>query len=401
MIASVIGLGHIGLITALGLAKLGNTVYGYDSNQTLKRKLKQGTLPYSEDGVQDALLEHNNRSFHVTDTLDQITTFCSCYFFCVGTPAGENGILDLSELKFAIRDVAAAIHMPGTYLFIIRSTLYPGASRSELLPLIDEYQTGDIKIQLTVNPEFLRESSAWKDFCGAKRTLIGADDPEAAKTTAALYEALHSEISVVSIETAEFSKMLSNCMLASFISFSNEMQAVATAVGRISVRDSFSFIQSDERWKNGEMAGYLFPGCGYGGYCLPKDTKAMLQIAEAHGVKTALLKSAVAINDNMPMQIASIIAKRVEKAETVGIYGLSFKPGTDDVRESPAEKIIKCLNEMGYTSILGFDPLANSRFQASTPSLIRSDVIVNLHKNKEIARRLGNLQKTVLDFRYN
>ena len=412
MRATVLGLGHIGLVTALGLAEYGNTIVGYDLNPQLRNQLKHSVVRFSEPGVEEALTRHLGDSFTIADTIETAVHDSSCFLFCVGTPTDKNGRANLSILEAAVVDVLSCLPAHGVFTLVIRSTVYPGGIRERIMPIVNQYRQKGRTIQVAANPEFLRESFAWNDFCSASRTLIGSDEPEAASTVRSLYSNLPSTVYCVSLETAEYTKYLSNCMLATMISFANEMSFAARTIGNIDIEEAFTFVQRDDRWVNNKMSEYMYPGCGYGGYCLPKDTKAMLGRMELLNISMPVLSAVIRTNDSMPEKIVSLVSHSIQKDTKIGILGLSFKPLSNDVRESPAEKIIRQLLLKGYRNIIVYDHMANTDFYLAFPELAvqycrsfkeiieKADVFINLH-NDEVFKSVGQrTSKPVFDFRY-
>lgn len=412
MRAAVIGLGHIGLVTALGLAKLGNTIIGYDIDTNIYNKIKNGDIPYFEPKLKDVLKSFIGTSFNVVETLDEAIEGQTCILLCVGTPTKEDGNSDLSVLENVTRQIVHLLTKPGIYTLVVRSTVYPGGIRQHIMPIINENHVKGVKIQVAVNPEFLRETHAWDDFCMATRTLIGTDDPNASQVVANLYSKLCSNMYFVSIETAEFTKYLSNCMLATMISFSNEMSLAARKIGCVSIEAAFAFVQNDERWKSGNMAGYLYPGCGYGGYCLPKDTKAFLARLANLKMHMPILDAVVHMNDTIAERLISSVQEKISIESKIGILGLSFKSSSDDVRESPAVKIITQLQKKGFTNIYVFDYLANLEFQHYYPNIHvkycnslseiskKADVFICLHYDYSFMNLKEQTNKPFFDFKY-
>lgn len=412
MRAAVIGMGHIGLVTALGLASLGNIIVGYDINANMRSQIKNGTIPYSEPELEDKLKEHIGTHFFVAETLADALQEQECILLCVGTPGKEDGNADLSALESATLQVVQNLTVSGNYTLAIRSTVFPGGIRQHIIPIVQKYSVPGVKIHVASNPEFLREANAWSDFCTATRTLIGADDPEAIHTIATLYEQLNSAIYAVSIETAEFAKYLSNCMLATMISFSNEMSLAARQLGNISIEDAFMFVQNDERWITGRMADYIYPGCGYGGYCLPKDTKAFSGRLQQMNMSMPILDAVIQMNDTIAERLVSLVCNQISPSSSIGILGLSFKPCSSDVRESPAANFIFLLQKAGFTNIHVFDYLANSEFQQYFPHIQvdyceslsdiseKSDVFINLHSDISFIRFGEQTNKPFFDFKY-
>ena len=181
-----------------------------------------------------------------------------------------------------------------------------------------------------------------------------------------IYEPTNLPVFCVSLNTAEYIKYLSNTLLATLISFSNEMAAVADNVGDIEIKKAFEILHMDKRWNNCNMTSYVYPGCGYGGYCLPKDTNAFYALSKKVGFSAELLNQVIQINERMPQIVADRIAKKVNYNKNIrlGILGLSFKPDSDDVRDSSSAKIIRVLKDLGYSNILAYDPQAMNEFKS-------------------------------------
>jgi UDPglucose 6-dehydrogenase len=250
-------------------------------------------------------------------------------------------------------------------VLIIKSTVPPGTAQNEILPYLRAKGiSGGNECSLANNPEFLREGKCWEDFIQPDRIVCGTQDEHAAEVLRTLYHPFNAPIHIVSLNTAEFVKYLSNTLLASMISFSNEMSMIAGSIGDINTGKAFHILHEDKRLKNSGIASYVFPGCGYGGYCLPKDTQAMAAKAKQHGVIPHILDEVIGVNEGMPLFFVEKIKSLAGPDKKIGILGLSFKPDSDDVRDSAAAKIITLLAESGYKGIYAYDPVANSGFDA-------------------------------------
>ena len=374
MVIVVFGLGFVGLTLSLGLADLGHTVYGLDSDDHKINLLNQGIVPFKDPGVNDLLAKHLRKNFHLINTNDlpAILKRCGCVFYCVGTPSDEEGRADITCLKEAIKTTMEFKSKDRHLVLIIKSTVPPGTCLDELCPFIDSL--GYIKgndYDLVHNPEFLREGHSLEDFMNAEKIVAGAEDGKAFETIKAVYSGLHSPIYEVSLTTAEYIKYLSNTLLATLISFSNEMAESAEILGDIDIKKAFQILHTDKRLKNSGIKEYIYPGCGYGGYCLPKDTKGLYHKLEDNLCNVPILNEVIKRNEKMARLSAEKITKecKKEKETKIGILGLSFKPGSDDVRESPSIKIIRELIAMGYCNINAYDPVANENFKRSFPSL--------------------------------
>lgn len=284
-------------------------------------------------------------------------------FYCVGTPFGEAGSADLRYLFSAIDTTVAAIQDDKFRVLVTKSTIPPSTTSEKIYPYIQS--KGEIAKQIGIanNPEFLREGHCWDDFIGADRIVLGCNDDTSREMLKKLYQPMEIPIYCVSNSTGEFIKYLSNTLLATLISFSNEMAEVADTVGDIDIANAFQILHMDKRWNNCDMTSYVYPGCGYGGYCLPKDTSALVAQSQAKGYEPNLLKSVIDINVHRSEKIVEHITRGREKSSIIGILGLSFKPDSDDVRDTAAYRIIRLLNDLGYTKIVAYDPVAVEEFK--------------------------------------
>ena len=256
-------------------------------------------------------------------------------------------------------------------VLVIKSTVPPSTAKTKVIPYINE-KHHDKKSQIAVanNPEFLREGHCWDDFVNADRIVIGSEDDFAKEAINKLYSNSGIAIDNVSLNTAEFIKYLSNTTLACMISYANEMSLAADAIGDIDVADAFRILHTDKRWQTGSIRSYMYPGCGYGGYCLPKDTNAFYSLLHEMGYDCKMLEQAIKLNDNMAKNTADKIAAKCQnKNDVIGILGLSFNVGSDDVRDTPAAKIIRELNAEGYSNIIAYDPVAIQNFKEMYPEI--------------------------------
>ena len=266
---------------------------------------------------------------------------------------------------------------------------------------------------LTNNPEFLREGKCWDDFIQPDRIVCGVQDERAAGVLKDLYHSFNAPIHIVSLNTAEFVKYLSNTLLASMISFSNEMSMIADAIGNINIKQAFQVLHEDKRLNGPGITIYILPGCGYGGYCLPKDTQALAAKAKQYGIVPRILDGVITVNEGMPLFFVDKIITAAKNGKSIGILGLSFKPGSDDVRDSAAAKIISLLQKKGFTKIFAYDPEANRNFDAlyqfqnieyltSKEELCKiSDIIVLVTAWEEFkSLNLEFTEKTWIDCRY-
>lgn len=366
---AVIGLGFVGLTTALGLAdKTGHHVYGYDIDPTKRKQLKEGDVPFFEPYLPEKLKLHLGKTFFITEDLKEAIENAQIIFYCIGTPNDPSGKTDLNSLIKAVCDSLQYMDDSSYKTLVIKSTVPPGTTDRYMIDIIEKYGfTIGKHIGLATNPEFLREGMAWLDFVEVDRIVVGVCDPQSGQLLEQLYASFHVPVHKVSFINAEFIKYMSNSLLATMISFSNEMSMIAGAIKDIDVKQAFQILKTDKRWigSPAPMVSYVYPGCGFGGYCLPKDTDSFIHTAEEYGYEPTLLKEVVHVNAKVKRFIVAQVERLVEKGGKLGILGLSFKPDSDDVRGAASKDIIEQLLAKGYDQIIAYDPKANHSFQAS------------------------------------
>ena len=369
MVITVFGLGFVGLTTSLGFAEYGHTVYGVEVNEDRLNTIKDGKLPFLEPGLDEALKCYLNDRFYPigTDQLNTAIPASDCIYYCVGTPYGKDGQADLTYLFNAIDQTLQKRGAAQRYqVLVVKSTVPPSTTAQKVIPYLQSkgISVGE-DLGVANNPEFLREGHCWDDFINADRIVLGVSDDRSASLLRQVYASVREPVLCVSLNTGEFIKYLSNTLLATLISYSNEMSLVADAIGGIDVAEAFRILHMDKRWGGATMASYVYPGCGYGGYCLPKDTNALYAVSRTAGFDAQILHNVIATNDRMPEFMADKIIKTAgsDQSQVIGILGLSFKPGSDDVRDTPSAKVIRILLDKGYSQICGYDPVANAEFQ--------------------------------------
>jgi len=411
---TVLGLGFVGLTTALGFAKKGFKVYGIDVDQRRVESIKNGKIPFYEPHLSEALIEELEQNFILNTTLEDAVNDSKAIIICVGTPGNEDGSANLTYLLEAVRSVFK-VSDGGFKVIVTKSTVPPSTVSKKLKPFVaalnEDYNKA---IGLASNPEFLREGYAWDDFMNPDRIVIGVEDERSKEILNELYLPFNAPVHYVTFNSAEFIKYLSNTLLSTLVSFSNEMAMVADHIGDIDVANAFRILHQDKRWYGdpASMASYVFPGCGYGGYCLPKDTAALASIAKEHGFTAKMLEANLQINEEVKDFVTKKITSTVTTSDTIGILGLSFKSGSDDVRLTPSKFIIEKLIDQGYTNIVAYDPMAIEEFDRYYNFPIRyadslhdvvqqSDALVLLtawpefKKNEELLKK-----KRLFDFRY-
>lgn len=362
---AVIGLGFVGLTTALGLAtQTGRLVYAYDSNASLRAKLRSGEVPFHEPGLKEKLNELHGSGLMICESLAEALEHTSIIFYCVGTPSRPDGAADLDALTGAIRQSLPLLRKESYCTLVIKSTVPPMTTTDVIAPLLkNSGHTVGESVGLVHNPEFLREGRAWQDFIHPDRIVIGACDAYSMRQLEQLYEPFGAPVLAVSPGTAEFTKMASNALLATLISFSNELAALAEGSPEIDISQAFRLLHADGRWQGGGMASYVYPGCGFGGYCLPKDTLSLYRYSQKLGRESTLLGGVLSVNARTKRAFAERVVAAAGPKAKVAVLGLAFKPGSDDVRETPAADIIAHLLDLGVTDIVAYDPLAISRFR--------------------------------------
>ncbi len=372
MVITVFGLGFVGLTTSLGFAEYGHTVYGVEISEGRLDTIRQGKLPFLEPGLDEALTRHLNKRFLPIgiEDLEEAVRQSDCVYYCVGTPYGKDGQADLTYLFGAIEQTLAERPQDRYQVLVVKSTIPPSTTSQKIIPFIEEkgLKVGT-DLGVANNPEFLREGHCWDDFMNADRIVLGVSDDRSANMLRQVYATVKEPVFCVSLNTGEFIKYLSNTLLATLISYSNEMSIVADTIGGIDTAEAFRILHMDKRWGGATMASYVYPGCGYGGYCLPKDTNALYAVTRTAGFDAQILHHVIDTNDHMPSFIAQKIIHAIgnDKEQRIGILGLSFKPGSDDVRDTPSAKIIKALMDAGYKNICGYDPVAIDEFKKYYP----------------------------------
>jgi len=413
---TVLGLGFVGLTTGLGFAKKGFQTYGIDVDQERLNSLKNFKIPFHEPHLEDVLKETYNKTFYLNNNLEEAVKESDAIFLCVGTPSKEDGSADLKYIYQSIEQVLS-VATEKEQAIITKSTVPPSTVSEKIIPFVKQKleEKPDRKIVFASNPEFLREGYCWEDFIQPDRIVVGVEDELAKEMLDKIYKPFNAPIHYVSYNTAEYIKYLSNTLLSTLISYANEMSVIADKIGNIDIPNSFRILHQDKRWTGSPapMSGYVYPGCGYGGYCLPKDTSALVSISAVKGFLPKMLSANLEINDYIKYFVTDAIHQKVPKTDTIGILGLSFKPESDDVRITPTKRIIELLFAKGYNNILAYDPISNDEFKKFYPELPlnycnsldeivdKSDNLVILTGWKEFAKSKDKINsKNVFDYRY-
>lgn len=348
----VIGAGHVGLVYGACFADLGNYVVGVDIDAGKIAQLQEGRLPIYEPGLEE-LVQRNVAAgrLRFTTSYEEGVGEAEFAFIAVDTPSGSEGEADLTALRGAAERLAETLTKP---VIIVNKSTVPIGTGDLVATIVSKHLRPGLKVAMVSNPEFLREGSAVHDCLHPDRVVLGASDREAAEAVARLYLSLRCPIIITDIRTAEMIKYASNAFLATRISFINEMAAICERLGA-DVKQVALGMGYDKRIGH----SYLDAGVGWGGSCFPKDVRALAHMAAIHGCHPQLLRAVIDINHDQRRQVVHKVREALGglNERTVAVLGLSFKPDTDDVRNSPALEIIHLLQNEGAT-VRAYDPVA-------------------------------------------
>ncbi len=356
---AIVGTGYVGLVSGVCFAEMGIDVTCVDIDSAKIERLKQGEIPIYEPGLDEMLLRNVAAGrLHFTTDLRTCLDSVEVVFSAVGTPPDEDGSADLQYVLAVARTFGQNISK--YTILVTKSTVPVGTAQKVKAAIQQELDKRGVQVEFDVasNPEFLKEGAAIKDFMGPDRVVVGTDSPRAQKIMARLYKPfmLNSERMIFTdIPSAEMIKYAANSMLATRISFMNDIANLCELVGA-DVNMVRKGIGSDTRIGR----KFLYPGCGYGGSCFPKDVKALIKTAEQSGYQMRVLKAVEEVNERQKGILFDKLDKRFDgnlKGKTVTLWGLAFKPETDDMREAPALVLINKLVEAGCT-VKVFDPVA-------------------------------------------
>lgn len=368
---SVVGTGYVGLVSGVCLAEVGHEVVCVDNDAEKVEKINAGESPIYEKDLDSLLNKHIGGRLKATTNLFDAVQESEITLIAVGTPF-DGEIIDLKYIKQVSCEIGLALKDKHSYhLVVVKSTVVPGTTDNVVLPLLEEYsgKNAGCDFGVGMNPEFLREGEAIADFQSPDRIVLGGIDRLAQNKLAEMYApfALTDKL-VTNNKTAEMIKYTSNALLATLISFSNEIGNLCATIGGIDALDVMHGVHLDKRISpilpDGQriipvVTTYLEAGCGFGGSCFPKDVKALISHGMSVGEPMSLLKAVVDINNQQPKQVMDRLRKHHAElaAKKIAVLGLAFKPGTDDMRESPAIPIVNELVEAS-AAVKAYDPVA-------------------------------------------
>ncbi len=372
MIVTIVGTGYVGLVTGACLASHGHIVRCVDVSDERVRQIRAGQAPFYEAGLEELLRDGlDSGRLSVTTHLAEAMDSSALTLIAVGTPArGEDP--DLSYLETAARQIGEVLRdFPGYHVVAVKSTVVPGTTRSFVRPILEAASgktLGDFG--LAMNPEFLREGTAVEDFQNSDRVVIGQADARSGDVLDQLYRLFRCEKLRVTIEEAELIKYTSNALLGIVISFGNEIASLCEATPGADVENVMEGLYLDRRLSpvstpggpriRPEILAYMRPGIGFGGSCLPKDVNALRVYGKRHNVPTPLFDAVMATNAARPARVVNLAETALGTLadKTVAVLGVAFKPGTDDLRSSPALTILASLRSRGAT-VRAYDPVVS------------------------------------------
>jgi GDP-mannose 6-dehydrogenase len=341
MRVSIFGLGYVGCVTAACLAKAGHQVIGVDINPDKAALVNGGTSPLVEPGLGELLAEVTAAGrLRATTSTEEGVAESDLALICVGTPSRDNGQLNVDAIRRVTEGISHPLRQhPKPYTVVLRSTVLPGTTESVLVPTLRGSGTPHLPgLTVAVNPEFMREGSSLRDFAQPPLTLVGSDGPHASFLLRELYAQVDAPFVQTSIRSAEMAKYVSNVFHALKITFANEIGDLCEALG-VDTGEVMRVFLMDRKLNISEA--YLRPGFAFGGSCLPKDLRALIHAARAADLALPLLSQILPSNDRQIQQgVSRVLATRRRR---IGVLGLTFKPGTDDLRESPMVLLVETL----------------------------------------------------------
>ena len=373
MKVAIIGCGYVGLTTGVALAELGNNIIMMDTVPDKLQHIKEGRTPFYEPGVDGLLSKHvSSGRMTTTGSISEAVSSSEVSFICVGTPSRKDGSMEDAYIRSAATEIGRALkERRGFHIVVVKSTVLPGTTEGLIKGLLEKsssMRTG-AGFGLVMCPEFLREGSAMHDSMHPDRVVIGTHDDRSFSVLSGLFSPLGAKVLRTTPTTAEMIKYTSNSLLATKISFSNEVSRICEMKG-IDVYDVMTGVGMDFRIS----PHFLRAGVGFGGSCFPKDVAALKYMAKELGIDTPILDGVMDNNEIQPVHLVDVVEKALGglKGARIAVLGLAFKPDTDDVRETRARPVIEALKERG--AVVGaHDPKATENFRALVEGFTKFD----------------------------
>jgi GDP-mannose 6-dehydrogenase len=351
---SIFGLGYVGCVSAACLARDGHEVIGVDTNPAKVAMLDEGTSPIVEPGLPELIASaHGNGRLRATADAQGAVHASEMSFVCIQTPSVANGSMDLRFITRVAEEIGAALRdKTAFHVVVFRSTMLPSTMETLVLPLLEQHsgRKAGVDFGLAYHPEFLREGSAIADYCNPPRTVIGSSDPRSAERLASLYKGLPAPVVDCGLRTAELVKYVDNAFHALKVAFSNEIGSICRALD-VDSQELMRIFCLDTKLNLSPT--YLKPGYAFGGSCLPKDLRALTYMARMQDLQVPILDAALTSNTIHKQRALALVMAHGKKS--VGVLGLSFKDGTDDLRESPSVELVEQLIGKGFKVCI-YDP---------------------------------------------
>jgi len=376
---AMVGSGYVGLVSGACFADFGHEVVCIDKDETKIQRLLHGMMPIYEPGLEEIVTEnHQSGRLHFTTSLSEAVEQSEVFFIAVGTPPGEDGSADLRYVLEVAKQIGDMLTGPA--IVVNKSTVPVGTADLVRAAITERLEARGVEIEFSVvsNPEFLKEGAAVNDFMHPDRIVIGADNEHARQVMSALYAPFirnRPRTMFMGIRDAEMTKYAANAMLATKISFMNEIASLCERLD-VDVENVRLGIGSDER------IGYhfIYAGCGYGGSCFPKDVKALINIAHQNDFEPKLLQAVESRNDQQKHSLFNKLSTHFKgdlSGRTFAVWGLAFKPGTDDMREAPSVVLINSLINAG-AKVRAFDPVARETARREFPESWFTDGLLQI-----------------------
>jgi UDPglucose 6-dehydrogenase len=382
MKVSVIGSGYVGSVTAACFAEVGHEVICVDIDSKKTEQINAGIPPIYEEGLEELLRKYAGRKLIATTDYEFAVNETDVSFICVGTPSAEDGSIDLSIVRTAAASIGAVLaNKEGYHVVVVKSTVVPETTEKFVLPVLEEEsgKKAGRDFGVAMNPEFLREGKAVHDFMNPDKIVVGAIDRRSGDLVSELYRTFECQVTRTGPATAEMIKYANNSLLATKISFANEIGNICKKLG-INTYEVMEAVGRDFRIS----PKFLNSGAGFGGSCFPKDVKALIGKAKAIGYSPVLLESVIEVNERQPLLMTEILQRKIgdPAGRKVAVLGLAFKNETDDIRESRSIPVIAELLRLG-ARVSAYDPMAAENMKRVFPAIEYFDKASDALKDAE------------------